>query len=153
MNGIPWYSTFTLGTELLVTLGVFYIIYSAYRKNVFPFALTAFVLSYEILFNISYMVYRTFSHQESASHVDSSFHIAVAIFHGIFSLLMFISLVVFMAIAWKKYRAGINFFREHSTLTKVFLVSWLIAVLSGALFYYEAYFSPEEIQVRQEMAS
>ena len=149
MTGIPWFSTFTLVTEAFVTASVLYILYSGYYKGKFPAKLTAATLLYETLFNISYMSYRAVSHVDSTAHPDSSFHIAIAIFHGTFSLLMFILLVIFMYFAWKNYKVGINFFQKFKKLTITFLIAWLIAVFSGFFFYYEAYFSPEEIQTRQ----
>jgi len=149
MTGIPWFSTFTLLTEALVTASVLYILYSGYYKNRFPSKLVVVTLAYETLFNISYMSYRALSHADDSAHPDSSFHIAIAIFHGTFSLLMFIALIIFMYYAWKNYRQGINFFQKFKKLTLIFLIAWLIAVFSGVFFYYEAYFSTEEIQTRQ----
>jgi heme A synthase len=138
---IPWFSTFTLCTEILVTAGLFYVFYFAYAKNIFSYKTAGVVLAYEILFNITYMAKRFFTHVDNAIIPHSSFYIALAIFHGTFSLLMFILLVIFMFFAWKNYGRGINYFKEHRRMTIVFLVSWIIAVLSGVLFYYVAYFS------------
>ena len=152
MNAIPWFSTFTVFTEAAVTIAILYVIYSGYFKNKFPIVVAVIALAYEILFNISYMASRLFTHEDSAQHPDSSFHIAIAIFHGTFSLVMFILLLVFMFFAWMGYRSGKNYFRLHKKLTIIFLVSWMIAVLSGFLFYYEAYFSPEEVLTRQQTA-
>jgi heme A synthase len=149
MNGIPWFSTFTLFTEIIVTSAILYVIYTGYVKNEFPGHVAAAALSYEILFNISYMASRLFTHEDSTQYPDSPFHVALAIFHGTFSLIMFVLLLVFMFFAWRGYRSGKNYFRIHKKLMVVFLISWMIAVLSGFLFYYEAYFSPEEILTRQ----
>ncbi|MDE2312161.1 MAG: hypothetical protein KGJ93_03715 [Patescibacteria group bacterium] len=140
---IPWFSTFTLITETLVTAGVLYTFYSGYKRGRFPRAVVAVTLGYEILFNISYMAYRTTTHQETG-RPDSALHVAVAAFHGIFSLLMFLALLIFFTLAWKNYKRGANYFAIHKMLMKVFIVCWLLAILSGFLFYYEAYFSPEE---------
>ena len=153
MNGIPWFSTFTLFTELAVTALILYVFYSAYYRNRFPFSVAAIALGYETLFNISYMTYRAFTHVEASNHTDSPFHIAVAIFHGTFSLLMFILLVIFMILAWKKYREGVNYFQLHKKLTIAFLIAWFVAIASGFLFYYEAYFSPEELTLRNKTAA
>lgn len=142
MENIPWFSTFTLFTEVLVTAGLFYVFYSGYFKNKFPFRLTAAVLAYEALFNISYMTYRAFTHVDSTAHPHSPLHIGVAIFHGTFSLLMFILLIIFMIVAWKSYARGANYFQEHKRLTIIFLAAWMVAILSGILFYYEAYLGP-----------
>src|SRR4051812_27690607 len=117
MQGIPWFSTFTLVTEALVTASVIYILYSGYYKNKFPGVLAGITLGYEALFNISYMAYRALTHEEASGHTDSPFHIGIAIFHGSFSLLMFVLLIVFMLFAWKSYKKGINFFQNHKKLT------------------------------------
>lgn len=135
---IPFFSTFTLFTELLVTCSILYIFYQAYRYNRFLYTLTGFTLAYEILFNISYMASRALEHQ-NPSQLEAPFTIALAIFHGTFSLLMFILLLIFMGLAWKNYRTGVNYFALHKTLTKTFVVLWLIAVASGFVFYYVSY--------------
>ena len=85
------------------------------------------------------MSYRAFTHVDSASLPHSAFHIGLAIFHGSFSLLMFVLLLIFMYFAWKNYKQEKNFFLEHKNLTLVFLIAWMVAVSSGFLFYYEAY--------------
>jgi small-conductance mechanosensitive channel len=136
----PWFSTFTLITEALVTISVLYIFYSGYKKNKFPFVLTGITLAYEILFNISYMASRALSKKIDVSPPDSKLLIALAIFHGSFALLMFLALLVFMFFAWKNYKKGINFFQNHKLMLKIFIFCWLLAVISGFLFYYEYYF-------------
>ena|ERR1051326_710928 len=153
MQNIPWFSTFTLITETLVTVSVIYILYQGFYKNRFLTTLAAVTLGYETLFNISYMAYRALTHVDSTAYPDSPFHIALAIFHGSFSLLMFVLLLIFMFFAWKSYKKGINFFQQHKKLTLIFLIAWLIAIFSGFLFYYEAYFSPEEIMTRHQPAT
>lgn len=153
MNGIPLYSTFTLGTETLITICIFYVFYRAYFYNTFPHILAGIVLGYEILFNISYMVSRVVTHVDSTAPPHSGFHIAVAIFHGSFALLMFVLLLMYMFFAWRAYDKGINYFELHKKLTIAFLIAWMIAILSGFLFYYEAYLDPGEILTRQELGS
>ena len=141
--GIPWFSTFTLATETLVTAGVLYVFYQAYYFNAFSRAVAGVVLGYETLFNITYMASRVSSHVEKIPGTESPLHIALAIFHGIFSLLMFILLLVFMYLAWRAYDNGINYFHVHKRITLAFLIAWMIAIISGFAFYYETYFSDE----------
>ncbi len=135
---IPWFSTFTLFTELIVTASVLYVFYTAYKRNVFPYTLVAITLGYEILFNISYMASRALG-GKNPSKLSGSHIIGLAIFHGTFSLLMFIALLVFMSLAWKNYKKGINYFQLHKNFTIVFIALWLIAIASGFGFYYTAY--------------
>src|SRR5512146_1013585 len=96
----PLYSTVSLIAELFVSAAIVTVIVQAYRKNVFRKRLAALALAYEILFNISYMVYRVLTHPESKA--ESKFDVGLAIFHGTLSLAMFIALIVFMAAAWKR---------------------------------------------------
>ena len=134
----PFLSTFTLFTELLITFIVLYIFYSGYKYNKFPFKLALFALIYEVSFNISYMVYRSFAHQEETLH--SAFYIGLAVFHGVFSLIMFIALIIFLVLAWINYKKKINFFKKYKFISFLFIILWLIAVFSGILFYFVAYF-------------
>lgn len=132
----PLFSTFTLLTELCVTATIVYVFYSGYKHNRFPAKPAFFAIAYETLFNISYMVYRSLEH--SSEHKDESeagFEVLLAIFHGVLSLAMFISLIVFLLIAWKKYKAGINFFFAHKVLTGLFLFLWSLSILSGIGYY------------------
>lgn len=125
-----------------MTVFVLYIFYSGYKKNQFPFKLTYFALSYEILFNISYMIYRAITHEVNyVSHMSPPFYTFLAIFHGTFSLLMFLALLAFLFTAIKKYKKEENYFYNHKVLTFTFLFFWMIAILSGFIFYYVSYFT------------
>lgn len=139
MDSPPLFSTFTLVTEVIITCLILYIFYAGYKQNVFHKKIVFFTLAYEIIFNISYMSYRALTHVHEREH--SGFHIAVAAFHGIFSILMFILLIVFFVVAWKKYGQGKNFFKDHKVLTFGFIFLWMIAIFSGLGFYYLAYFT------------
>lgn len=138
MHHIPWFSTFTLFTELLVTLSVLYIFYSGYKNSRFPYLLTAATLTYEILFNISYMASRILSHA-NPSRLENNTVLVLAAFHGIFSLLMFIALLIFMSLAWRNYKKGLNYFKNHSIITFSFIFLWLVAIGSGITFYLATY--------------
>ncbi|MDR3519873.1 MAG: hypothetical protein P4L63_03245 [Candidatus Pacebacteria bacterium] len=144
---IPFFSTFTLFTETIVTISILYVFYSGYKKNKFPFKIVAIALAYEIAFNISYMTYRAISNVKNEPKMPSLI-LDLAIFHGIFSLVMFVALLIFMGLAWKNYRKGINYFKLHSVFSMLFLICWLVAVFSGIFFYYDAYFSPKENSAR-----
>ncbi len=133
----PLYSTVSLVAELFVSAAIVTVIVQAYRRNAFRRRLAALALSYEVLFNISYMVYRVLTHPEDK--VESKFDVALAIFHGTLSLAMFIALVVFMAVAWKRYAKGENFFRAHRVMTGIFLALWTLSVVSGVIFYFVEY--------------
>lgn len=135
---IPFWSTITLLTEILVTASVLYIFYTSHKTGRFPEKLAAVTVGYEILFNITYMASRIFEHK-NPSELMSHAAILLAIFHGTFSLIMFVALLVFLFVAWRAYRKGQNYFAVHSKATIVFIVLWLVAVVSGFAFYYLSY--------------
>lgn len=134
----PISSTITLLAELVISTIVYFTLYSGYKRNKFPTLLAGFALLYEAIFNITYMVSRVPS-QTHAAHVESPFIIALAIVHGILSLLMFIALIVFFIFAWTRYRKGVNYFQDHKILTWVFLFFWTFSIVSGVFFYLVEY--------------
>ncbi len=131
------YSTITLVAEFIVSGIIFYALWSGWTRNRFPGRLVAAALSYEVLFNISYMIFRTM--QDRGDSFLPPAVVALAAFHGILSLLMFLALLAFFFAAWKNYRAGINFFKTHPGLTLTFGCFWTLSVLSGALLYVLTY--------------
>lgn len=132
----PVYSTISLIAEIIISGIIFYTFYSGYKRNKFPTKLAFAALIYETLFNISYMATRTKAH---AGKFTQPFELALAAFHGILSLVMFIALIIFFFIAWRKYKKEINFFKEHRLITILFLIFWTTSIISGILFYFIAY--------------
>lgn len=130
---IPLYSTVTLIAELFVSSIIFYSFYQGFKHNKFPTKFAAAALAYEILFNITYMIYRVPSHAKAK--VEPPYVIILAILHGTLSLIMFVSLIVFFILAWKNYRRGVNYFLVHKKFSLTFLIFWSISVISGILFY------------------
>jgi len=137
----PVTSTITLLTEILVTISILTVIYKGYRDGKFLGGLAFIALLYEIIFNISYMTHSaTEHHTEITSSSKPLAYTLLAIFHGTFSLIMFLTLIVFMLTAAKRYKKGENYFKEKHKLTVTFVLLWLISIFSGALFYYATYF-------------
>lgn len=134
---IPAWSIITLFTELCVTASVYFIIWKAYRSGVFLRYFAFAVLAYEVLFNISYMLGRELGAQNSA--VYDPYLTALAIFHGTFSLIMFVTLVVFFLAAARAYRRGENYFLAHQRLTLAFIIAWGVSILSGLTFFISLY--------------
>lgn len=134
---IPAWSIITLCTELVVTASVYTIIWRSYRSGTFPTLFAALVLGYETLFNISYMLSRELSTPTTA--VYNPYETGLAIFHGIFSLVMFASLVAFFIAAMRAYKRGENYFASHPRLTIVFSVAWGVSILSGAALFASLY--------------
>ena len=134
----PLYSTITLFAEILISVIIYYTLYQGYKHAKFPVKLAAAALLYEIFFNISYMVTQTPKHAKAAA-VESPFVIGIAIIHGVLSLIMFVTLIIFFVLAWKHYKKGKNYFKDHQVLTKLFLVFWTFSVVSGIVFYLVEY--------------
>lgn len=135
---IPLISLITLATELVVTACVYTIVWRAWRTGHFMSRFAFAVLAYEFLFNVSYMFSREVVGARGAPKLDPYLTI-LAIFHGVFSLLMFILLVTFFIAAWQKYRTGENFFLVHKRLTVTFLTAWTISILSGISLFLQLY--------------
>lgn len=136
MHEIPFYSAFTAVTELAVTAAIFYVFYRAIEQDAFEGALLAGAITYEIVFNISYMTARLFTHDHTSAHPD--WMVALLAAHGTLSLVMFVGLLVFSAFAWRRHREGANLFAERRGLTIAFVAFWTVSILSGeAVFVLE----------------
>ena len=133
----PLYSTFALLAELLVSLAIFYTFFQGYRRNKLPEKVAIGALVYEILFDISYMIYRLPVRESGA---NKSLLTGLGIFHGTLSLLMLLSLIAFFMLAIKNYRRNVNYFLIHKRLMIVFLFFWSLSVISGAVLFSVEYF-------------
>ena len=136
----PVWSIVTLVAELAVTAIVYFVIYEAYTRGVFHRALALGVLVYELLFNITYMASRLLKGtHDGTAQVFTPYETGLAIFHGTFSLGMFVALVAFFVIAARAYARGDSFFHDRPRLTFAFCVAWGISILSGVLFFIALY--------------
>ena len=134
---IPILSVVTLFAELLITASVYFIIWKAYSTGIF-FRWFAFgVLAYEVLFNISYMFSREL--RGDSAGILNPYETTLAIFHGIFSLLMFILLLIFFIAAARVYHRGENYFLKYRQLTIVFVYAWGLSILSGVGLFASLY--------------
>ena len=127
------WSTFTLLSEIILSVCVLYVFYYGYKNGKFLTSIALPSVLYETFVNIVYMVHE--SGEKNAEIVEgvvkhTPFYIGLAIFHG-----------VFLFIAWQAYKKGNNFFRNHPWLTGSFIALWLISVASGVVFYYVIYFT------------
>ena len=134
----PLISTITLIAELFIFGVISYVFYSGYEGRGFPFKLAYFALGYEIIFNIGYMIYRSIG-LKSFPSLSLELKILGAV-HGIFSLIVFIAWVIFIALAIKNYKKGMNYFQVHSKFAFMLLFFWIISLSSGILLYIKAYF-------------
>lgn len=133
---IPLWSIVTLCTEIFITLSILYVIYTAYTTGIFVRWLAFGVLAYEVLFNISYMLSREIGEKaEVGGPVENSGVTILAIFHGIFSLIMFVTLLAFFIFAARAYARGENFFKLHQRGTILFVGAWFVSILSGVYFF------------------
>jgi hypothetical protein len=137
---IPIWSIITLVTEIGVTTAIFYIIWKGVVAVHFVRPLAFGVLVYEALFNISYMVTRSLRHTDvSVAGMAKPGMATLAMFHGIFSLVMFVALVIFFLVAANRYAKGENYFLHHHRLTTTFLYAWAASILSGVFFFFQLY--------------
>ncbi|HQU07962.1 MAG: hypothetical protein B7X04_00745 [Parcubacteria group bacterium 21-54-25] len=138
---IPFWSVITLATELVVTASVYTIIWRAWRHDYFMWRFAFGVLLYELLFNVSYMFSRELGPVVAEVPQKLNPYITpLAIFHGIFSLVMFVALVTFFVTAWRAHKTrSENFFRTHPLLTRSFSVAWGISILSGITLFASLY--------------
>lgn len=136
-HAVPWFSAFSAFTELLVTAAIFYVLWMAVYRDEFKAGVLGVALAYEVIFNISYMTSRLFTHTDTGHHAD--WMVALLAGHGILSLVMFLGLVALGGVAYVKHRReGRNLFAERVGLTGVFVVLWTISILSGeAIFFLE----------------
>lgn len=132
----PLYSTIALLAELLVSLAIFYTFFQGYRRNKLPEKVAIGALVYEILFDISYMIYRLPTRESGA---NKRLITGLGIFHGTLSLLMLLGLIAFFVLAIKYYRRNVNYFLVHKRPMFVFLFFWSLSVISGAVLYFVAY--------------
>ena len=134
---IPIWSAITLFAELLVTTSIYFIIWRSYRTGRFLRWFAFFVLGYEALFNISYMVSREMGAQDAGPL--NPYQTFLGAFHGIFSLVMFVALIVFFLIAAHAYKRGENYFLRHRRLMIVFICAWGLSIFSGIAFFISLY--------------
>jgi len=134
---IPFWSALTLIAELLVTTSIYFIIWKAYRTGAFLRWFAFCILGYELLFNITYMVSREVGGQDDGSL--NPYQTLLGAFHGIFSLVMFVTLFVFFLVAARAYKRGENYFVTHRRLMIVFVYAWGLSILSGVGLFISLY--------------
>src|SRR5262245_47792718 len=133
---IPPFSIFSAVSELFVTAGVFYVIRRNWTRRLFPFALFLAVALFEALVNLMYMANRSAaaSAPGAAEALSTGMKIGYAS-HGPLSRFAYLVFVVLGTLAHQEQRAGRWFFRDHATLTWVFLVMWTISIASGEAIF------------------
>ena len=133
---IPPFSLFSAISELLVTAGVFFVIRRNWTRRPFPFALFLTVALFEALVNVMYMANRSAAAAApgAAETLSTAMKIGYAA-HGLLSLIAYLVFVVLGVLAHQEQRGGRWFFREHATLTWVFLVVWTISIASGETIF------------------
>ncbi len=133
----PLMSTFTLLSEIVITIGILMVFRQSFAKGKFNSKLAFGLLAYEYFVNIVYMVYRTLSHVETAKR--PVFEIILLAGHGIISLLMIVVLTALFVMAYFASKKGINIIRKHKTVSIAIIAVWLFSVLSGFAVYFMEY--------------
>lgn len=134
----PVYSSIALIAEILVSAAVYYVFFQGYKRNRLPEKVAIGAVIYEVLFDISYMIYRLPARETGAR---KSLVTGLGVFHGTLSLLMFAGLIAFVVLAVKNYRRNVNYFLAHKRATFVFLFCWALSVVSGVVLYFLEYSS------------
>ncbi len=129
----PAWSTFSAIAEIFVTVAVLYIVLTNYQGKGFAWRLAAGVCFFEFSVNMLYMISRLRS-DAAAGEVTGAMGLFAA-GHGLLSLIVFIALVVFCFQAYQAWKRGAFYFKDHPTLTFVFLFFWMVSVISGEALY------------------
>jgi Fe2+ transport system protein B len=132
----PSFSTFSAIAEILVTIGVLYVVFRNYTGRGFPWQLATGVIVFEFSVNMMYMIFRM---RETSASLEPSPYAPFMAIHGSLSLLVFILLAVFCYLAFNAIKRDRYFFREHPAITWSFVVLWLLSVGSGEVLYYLNY--------------
>lgn len=128
----PTFSTFSAISEIFVTIGVFYVVFTNLRGKGFPWKIALGVIIFEFSVNMLYMIVRMQQHTVTETNQTM---LAFAAGHGFLSLLVFILFAVFAFLAYTASKKGKHFFRDNRAVTYSFIVLWSISVLSGEVLY------------------
>lgn len=129
----PLFSTFSAIAEIFVTAAVFYVVLNNFQGKGFAWRLAAVVVVFEFSVNMLYMISRLRAEAASGEAIGPMALFAAG--HGLLSLIVFIALVVFAFQAYQAWRHGAFYFRDHPTLTYVFLFFWGVSVATGEVLY------------------
>lgn len=128
------FSTFSAIAEIFVTAAVLYVVYSNVKQRPFPARLAFGTALFEFAVNMFYMISRM--GQASDHPAMSTAMIVLAATHGALSLLVFIAFVALALLAYLDSRRGKFYFAEHRVVTIVFLIFWMLSVISGEVLYF-----------------
>jgi hypothetical protein len=133
---IPAFSIFAAISELFVTAGVFYVVFTNLKGKGFHWRLATGVILFEFFVNMLYMIYRM---QQPSISESSTAVVTLAAGHGFLSLLVFVLFTIFSFLAYSAIKRGNHFFRENRPLTYAFIGLWTISVLSGEVLFFLNY--------------
>jgi hypothetical protein len=141
VSTIPLFSIFSAVSELVVTVAVLYVIISNMRGQILKWKLLLAVLLFEVFVNVGYMIYRMSHITGEAGGSLSPLLRGLAGLHGALSLVMLLVLIQLSFLAYWEMRRGRQYFQEHRVLSVLFIIMWLVSVLSGELFFVLRYLS------------
>jgi hypothetical protein len=133
----PLYSTLSAVTELFVTAAVYVFLVHAYQGRALHRGLIAFALTYEVLFNVSYMTFRFLAPAKGVEHSAAMSWFLAG--HGLLSLVMLIGLIGLVLATLRQHRLGLNYLANNPGLTWTFAVLWGISIASGEAIYVLTY--------------
>jgi hypothetical protein len=138
---IPPFSLFSAISELFVTAGVLYVVWANWNQRRFPGPLFLGLALFEALVNVLYMASRAARASTGADAISVGMKLFFAA-HGMLSLLAYVAFVIVGAFAFQEQKAGRWFFREHRTLTAIFLLVWIVSIVSGEVIFAIRYLRP-----------
>lgn len=138
---IPPFSIFSAISEVFVTIGVLFAIFSTLRGKPFPKVLLGVVIAFEFCVNVVYMAMRA-AQADKSSELSTGMKLFFA-GHGTLSLLMFLTLAVLYLISLMNEAKGQeNWFRRHRLGSYVLVFFWMVSVISGEAIFYLRYLAP-----------
>ena len=131
---VPPLSIFSAASELLVTAGVFYVVWANWNRRRFSGLIFLALALFEALVNVLYMASRAASASTGVETISTGMKVFFAA-HGMLSLLAYIGFVILGVFAFQEQKVDHWFFRERPALTAVFLLIWVVSVGSGEVIF------------------
>ncbi|MFO1426095.1 MAG: hypothetical protein U1F11_03800 [Steroidobacteraceae bacterium] len=128
-----FFSHFSAISEIFVTAGVFYVVWSSYKGRGFPWKLGAAIAVFEFSVNMLYMTMRMQHHSQG---VERNWLTLLAALHGVLSLVVFVMFALLVFLAYFAHKRGEQYFQQRPGLTWTFLSMWVLSVGSGWIFYF-----------------
>lgn len=118
-------------SQVIVVAIMLFVLFRAYRHNVFMVRLAGTTLALEILLVALYLFEQHTSGHIAEEIAEEAPYLMIAIAHGIISLAIMVLSLIFFVLAYRAQRQGENFFKTHPVASGFFAVGWITSLLSG----------------------